>query len=60
MYDLMCIRFVIYYLNRIYKDLNFSVRTRIGGKNATVESSPTCDWRTALTSLMKYVVNREY
>ena len=28
MYDLICICYVIYYLNRIYKDLNLSVRTR--------------------------------
>ena len=28
MYDLMCIRKVICHLNRIYKDLNFSVRAR--------------------------------
>ena len=37
MYDLMCIRYVIYYLNRIYKDLNPCVHVR--GKNATVGSS---------------------
>ena len=40
MYDLMCIREVIYYLNRIYKDLNFSAGIHVRGKNSTVESSP--------------------
>ena len=37
----MCIHLVIYYLNRIYKDLNFSMRNgHVRGKNATVESGP--------------------
>ena len=39
MYDLMCICYVIFYLNRIYKDLNSSVFRRSFPSNMHVSRS---------------------